>query len=68
MELLRGVTISALMKNDEEVESFMIRILGRATVHDVYHPNTGDLIIESGEEVNEEVQELLKTLLLMKLK
>lgn len=52
---LRGVTISALMKNDEEVESLYDRILGRTTVHDIYHPNTGDLIIASGEEVTEEV-------------
>ena len=37
------------------VESLYDRILGRVTVHDVYHPNTGDLIIGSGEEVTEEV-------------
>ena len=48
---LRGVTISALMKNDDEVESLYDRILGRVTVHDIYHPNTGELIISSGEEV-----------------
>jgi DNA-directed RNA polymerase subunit beta' len=52
---LRGVTISALMKNDEEVESLYDRILGRTTVHDIYHPNTGDLIIAAGEEVTEPV-------------
>ena len=52
---LRGTTISALMKNDEEVESLYDRILGRTTVHDIFHPNTGDLIIASGEEVTEEV-------------
>ncbi|MEQ8908443.1 MAG: DNA-directed RNA polymerase subunit beta' [Vicingaceae bacterium] len=52
---LRGTTISALMKNDEEVESLYDRILGRTTVHDIYHPNTGDLIVASGDEVTEEV-------------
>jgi len=52
---LRGVSISALVKNDEEVESLYDRILGRTTVHDIYHPNTGDLIVASGEEVTEEV-------------
>jgi DNA-directed RNA polymerase subunit beta' len=52
---LRGVTISALMKNDEEVESLYDRILGRTTVHDIYHPNTGDLIVEAGGEVTEEI-------------
>lgn len=52
---LRGVTISALMKNDEEVESLYDRILGRTTVHDIFHPQTGELIIASGKEVTEEV-------------
>ena len=52
---LRGTMISALMKNDEEVESLYDRILGRTTVHDIFHPNTGDLILASGEEVTEEV-------------
>ncbi|KAA3648510.1 MAG: DNA-directed RNA polymerase subunit beta' [Bacteroidetes bacterium] len=56
---LRGVTISALMKNDEEVESLYDRVLGRVTVHDVYHPNTGDLIIASGEEVTEEIAKII---------
>ena len=32
---LRGVTISALMKNDEEVDPLYDRILGRTSVHDV---------------------------------
>lgn len=57
---LRGVTISALMKNDEEVESLYDRILGRTTVHDIYHPNTGDLIIASGEEVTEEIASIIQ--------
>tara|TARA_R110002096_G_scaffold21498_5_gene69859 strand:+ start:600 stop:4907 length:4308 start_codon:yes stop_codon:yes gene_type:complete len=57
---LRGVTIAALMKNDEEVESLYDRILGRTTVHDVYHPQTGDLIIASGEEVTEEVAKIIE--------
>ena len=29
------------------------RILGRTTVHDIYHPLTGKLIIKSGEEIIE---------------
>lgn len=57
---LRGTTISALMKNDDEVESLYDRILGRTTVHDIYHPNTGDLIIASGEEVTEEIAKAIE--------
>jgi DNA-directed RNA polymerase subunit beta' len=29
------------------------RILGRTTVHDIYHPSTGELIVASGEELTE---------------
>jgi len=57
---LRGVAISALIKNDEEVESLYDRILGRTTVHDIYHPNTGDLIVASGGEVTEEIARIIE--------
>ena len=52
---LRGVTISALKDNEDVVEPLSERILGRVTVHDVYDPITNKLIIESGEEINEEI-------------
>lgn len=51
---LRGLVASPLRKNEEIVESLYDRILGRTTVHDVYHPETGDLIIENGVEITEE--------------
>jgi len=57
---LRGVTIAALMKNDEEVESLYDRVLGRTTVHDIFHPNTGELIIASGEGVTEEIARIIE--------
>jgi len=50
---LRGLNIAALKKNEEIVESLYERILGRVTLHDVYHPLTGDLIIKTGEEITE---------------
>ncbi len=52
---LRGLVATALKKNEDVVESLYDRILGRTTVHDIYHPQTGDLIISSGEEITEEV-------------
>ncbi len=52
---LRGLSTSALKKNEEIVESLYDRILGRTTVHDVYHPLTNELIINAGEEVYEEI-------------
>ena len=50
---LRGVTISALKDNEDIVEPLSERILGRVTVHDVYDPISNELIIESGEEIDE---------------
>jgi DNA-directed RNA polymerase subunit beta' len=52
---LRGLIVTALKKNDEVVESLYDRILGRTTLHDVYHPETNELIVKAGEELNEEI-------------
>ncbi len=51
---LRGLTITALKKSEEVVESLYDRILGRVTLHDVFHPQNGELIIHAGEELNED--------------
>ena len=52
---LRGLAATAIKNNEEVVESLTERILGRTTVHDVYHPLTGKLIVEAGEELTEEI-------------
>ncbi len=49
---LRGLEGSALIKDDEIVESLGSRILGRTTVYDVIHPSTGEIIIASGELID----------------
>jgi len=51
---LRGITISALKKNEETVESLYDRILGRVTLHDIFHPNTGELIARTGHQLTED--------------
>jgi len=52
---LRGLVTTALKKNEETVESLYDRILGRVSLHDIYHPQTGELIIASGKELIEEI-------------
>ncbi len=52
---MRGLVATAIKKNEEVVESLYERILGRTTVHNVYHPLTGELIVEAGQEVTEEL-------------
>jgi DNA-directed RNA polymerase subunit beta' len=51
---LRGMVISALKKNEEIVETLADRLLGRVTLHDVYNPLTGEIIVKAGEELDEE--------------
>ena len=36
------------------------RILGRVSVHDIYHPNTGELIVASGDEITEVVADIIE--------
>ncbi len=52
---LRGLVATAIKKNEEVVESLYERILGRTTVHNVYHPLTGELIVDSGQELTEDL-------------
>ena len=52
---LRGLVATAIKNNEEIVESLYERILGRTTVHDIYNPLTGELIVSSGEEITEAV-------------
>ncbi|MCC8153156.1 MAG: DNA-directed RNA polymerase subunit beta', partial [Tannerellaceae bacterium] len=51
---LRGLLCTELKNNEEVIASLYERILGRVSVHDVYHPQTGDLLVESGEEIRED--------------
>ncbi|MDR1762053.1 MAG: DNA-directed RNA polymerase subunit beta', partial [Bacteroidales bacterium] len=57
---LRGLMATAIKNNDEVVESLYDRILGRTSVHDIYHPQTGELIVASGEEITEEIAQQIE--------
>jgi DNA-directed RNA polymerase subunit beta' len=52
---LRGLRTTALKKNEEIVETLYDRILGRTTLHDIYHPQTGNLIASASDELTEEI-------------
>jgi DNA-directed RNA polymerase subunit beta' len=56
---LRGLTTTALKKNEEVVETLYDRILGRVSLHDIYHPQTGDLIVSAGEEITEDIARII---------
>ena len=57
---LRGLVATAIKKNEEVVESLKERILGRTTVHDIYHPLTGELIVPSGQEITEDIGSMVE--------
>jgi DNA-directed RNA polymerase subunit beta' len=51
---LRGLVVGALKRNEDIVETLYDRILGRTCLHDIYHPVTGELIVQSGTQLTEE--------------
>ena len=52
---LRGLPTTALKKGEDIVQSLYDKILGRTSVHDIYHPLTGELIVRAGEELTEDI-------------
>jgi DNA-directed RNA polymerase subunit beta' len=58
---LRGLEVSALKKNDEIVESLGERILGRISLHDIYNPETEELIVAAGGIMDEVVVDKIKS-------
>ncbi|NOZ33956.1 MAG: DNA-directed RNA polymerase subunit beta' [Chlorobi bacterium] len=52
---LRGLEATTIMNKDDVVETLYERILGRTTVHNIYHPNENYLIVAAGEEITEEI-------------
>jgi len=59
---LRGLTASALKKNEEIVESLKERIQGRTSVHDVLNPETDEIIVEAGGYISDDTAELIEQL------
>ena len=58
---LRGLITTELKNNEEVVASLYERILGRVSVHDIIHPQTGELIIEEGVEITEDVANIIQS-------
>jgi len=52
---LRGIVATSLKKNDEIVEPLYDRILGRTSVHDIYFPESDQLLAYSGDLISEDI-------------
>ena len=57
---LRGISVSSLKKNEEVVENLKDRIVGRTSLHDVYDPITGDLLVKSGELIDDNISHTIE--------
>lgn len=57
---LRGLVVGPITKNEEVIETLYERILGRIAVHDIYHPFSGELIVASGEQIDEEIAQKIE--------
>jgi len=50
---LRGIEVSALKKNEEVIETLEDRIVGRTSLHDVYDPLTEEILVRSGQHIDD---------------
>ncbi|WP_445735861.1 DNA-directed RNA polymerase subunit beta' [Mariniflexile sp.] len=57
---LRGVEVEPLKKNDEIVETLEERIVGRTSLNDVYDPLTDELIVASGQLIEDDIAKAIQ--------
>ncbi len=57
---LRGLVATTIKNNEEIVASLFERIVGRTSVHDIFHPLSGELVVASGEELTEEIATVIE--------
>ena len=57
---LRGLIATEMKNNEDVISSLYERILGRVSVHDIYHPLTGELIVSSGEQITEPLAKIIQ--------
>ena len=57
---LRGLIATELRNKEQVVSSLYERILGRVSVHDIFHPQTGELIVASGDEITEKEAKIIQ--------
>ena len=57
---LRGIATSALKDNEEIVEPLYDRIIGRTSLHNIYHPATDEIIVIAGNQINEDIGKIIE--------
>ncbi|HSH19326.1 MAG TPA: DNA-directed RNA polymerase subunit beta' [Draconibacterium sp.] len=57
---LRGLVATTVKNNEEIVASLFERIVGRTSVHDIFHPLSGELIVATGDELTEDIATVIE--------
>jgi DNA-directed RNA polymerase subunit beta' len=57
---LRGIATSALKDNEDVIEPLADRIAGRTSLHDVYDPQSDELIVGAGEQITNELAQRIE--------
>ena len=57
---LRGLVAREIKNNEDVIASLSERILGRVSVHDIYHPLTNEIIVHAGEEIDENKAKIIE--------
>ena len=57
---LRGIEVMALKKNEEVVEDLKARIVGRTSLNDVINPLTKEVLVASGQHINEVIAQSIE--------
>ena len=57
---LRGIEMTALRDKDKVIETLANRIRGRFALTDVYHPDSGEVMVAEGEYITEKMAELIE--------
>jgi DNA-directed RNA polymerase subunit beta' len=52
---VKGINASAIVRNGEEIESLRDRIVGRTALFDIHDPIDDTVIVEAGQEINEDL-------------
>ena len=59
-DTLRGIETLALKDNEKIIETLANRIIGRYSLHDIFHPDTDEIILAAGEYIDEYVAEAIE--------
>ncbi|MCL5677025.1 MAG: DNA-directed RNA polymerase subunit beta', partial [Firmicutes bacterium] len=55
-----GINVSAVKDGTEVIESLRDRLVGRVSLHDIVHPQTGEVMVAANEEISEDQAEAVE--------